>query len=58
MSKVVTMKDKKYEVRVMMYVGFGEWKSELVESFDTYEEAQECNYSCRENGMNSFIKDV
>ena len=52
------MKDKKYEVRVMMYVGFGEWKSELVESFDTYEKAQECNYSCRENGMNSFIKDV
>ena len=52
------MKEKKYEVRVMMYVGFGEWKSELVDSFDNYEDAQMCNDGCRENGLNSFIKDV
>ena len=48
----------RYEVRAMMYVGMGEWVSELVDSFDSYNEAEEFNGFCHENGLNTFVREV
>ena len=46
----------KYEVRLMRYVAFGEWESEVIDTFDNFEEAMEFNCNCHENGLNTFVK--
>lgn len=44
-----------YVVKVLTYGGFGQWDADVVDVFDNYDDAKECEQACRENGLNSFV---
>jgi hypothetical protein len=44
-----------YVVKALVYEGFGEWSTDVVDVFDNYDDARECDASCHENGLNTFV---